>query len=255
MSAAHHSTSASSSPVQAPSRAADRQRRRMARTQQQATTIAASRNGPAATFPPVMWGASGVHSVGWLMTGESGWLVTAVYVACQFAASAAPSSTTEGSAARTRNSGTRRHGRTATSTGNARSTSGCTHMAAPVCHAARDTRPWLIASTAYSSSPTATASSGCPHRPETFHSATAPAAASSARRPRDTPSRSASASAANSGTHEIAIWYGPASTHTAGCRLCGPGIRVDRPVAAMITETGSRITAAPGSDTSPVGWV
>ena len=52
------------------------QRRRIASAHRQASTIVASRNGPAATFWLAMCGASEVHAVGWLMTGESGWLVT-----------------------------------------------------------------------------------------------------------------------------------------------------------------------------------
>ena len=78
-----------------------------------------------------MCGASEVHAVGWLITGELGWLVTAAYVACQLATAAAPSSTIDGAADRTRNSGIRRHGSTASSTGSASSTSGCTQTAAP----------------------------------------------------------------------------------------------------------------------------
>ena len=50
--------------------------RRIASAHRQASTIVASRNGPAATFWLAMCGASEVHAVGWLMTGESGWLVT-----------------------------------------------------------------------------------------------------------------------------------------------------------------------------------
>src|SRR6516225_6777013 len=95
------------------------QRRRTASAQQQASTTVASRAGPAATLPPYMCGASDVHAVGWLMIGESGWLVTEIYVACQLASAAAPSSTTDGSAARTRNIGIRRHGSSASSTGSA----------------------------------------------------------------------------------------------------------------------------------------
>ncbi len=38
----------------------------------------ASRNGPAATLWLAICGASEVHAVGWLMTGELGWLVTEV---------------------------------------------------------------------------------------------------------------------------------------------------------------------------------
>ena len=92
----------------------------------------------------------------------------------------------------------RRHGKTASSTGSASSTSGCTHTAAPASQPARPARPRLCASTAYSSSPTATASSGCPQRAETDHKIPASAAASSPRFRQVTPSRSASASAANS---------------------------------------------------------
>ena len=54
------------------------QRRRIASAHRQASTIVASRNGPAATFWLAICGASEVHAVGWLMTGESGWLVTDV---------------------------------------------------------------------------------------------------------------------------------------------------------------------------------
>ena len=87
------------------------QRRRTASAQQQASTIVASRAGPAATFVFDKCGASDVHAVGWLITGEFGWLVTEVYVACQLASAAAPSSTTDGRADLTRNAGIRRHGR------------------------------------------------------------------------------------------------------------------------------------------------
>ena len=48
----------------------------MASAHTQASAIVASRNGPAATLVLVMCGASDVQIVGWLMTGESGWLVT-----------------------------------------------------------------------------------------------------------------------------------------------------------------------------------
>jgi hypothetical protein len=48
----------------------------MASAHRQASTIVASLNGPAATLWLAMCGASDVHSVGWLTTGESGWLVT-----------------------------------------------------------------------------------------------------------------------------------------------------------------------------------
>src|SRR5215472_10842808 len=127
------------------------QRRRTASAQQQASTIVASRAGPAATFVPDMCGASEVHAVGWLITGEFGWLVTDTYVACQLATAAAPSSTIEGRADRTRNGGIRRHGSTASSTGSASSTSGCTQTAAPASQPACAVRDRLSASTAYSS--------------------------------------------------------------------------------------------------------
>jgi hypothetical protein len=89
-SATHHSTSVSSavdqaaappalaSPALASAVAMARQRRRIASAHRQASTIVASRNGPAATFWLAICGASEVHAVGWLMTGESGWLVTDV---------------------------------------------------------------------------------------------------------------------------------------------------------------------------------
>jgi hypothetical protein len=84
----------------------------------------ASRNGPAATFWLAICGASEVHAVGWLMTGESGWLVTDVYVSCQLAIAVAPTSTADGSAVRTRNGAMRRHAMTASITGSASSTRG-----------------------------------------------------------------------------------------------------------------------------------
>ena len=48
----------------------------MASAHRQASTIVASRKGPAATLWLAICGASDVQIVGWLMTGESGWLVT-----------------------------------------------------------------------------------------------------------------------------------------------------------------------------------
>jgi hypothetical protein len=140
------------------------------------------------------------------MVGEFGWLVTDVYIAPQLARPAMPSRTAEGSAARMRNHGRRRQGSSATTAGTASSTSGWTHTAAPVSQPARTGRSSDSASTAYSSSPTATASSGCPHRAETLHSAHASATASKPRFHSETPSRSARASAANSTTQHSAIW-------------------------------------------------
>lgn len=49
-----------------------------ATAQPQATTIATTRAGPAATAPPCNGVASGSHSVGWLTCGQFGCLVTAV---------------------------------------------------------------------------------------------------------------------------------------------------------------------------------
>jgi len=63
----------------------------------------------------------------------------------------------------------------------------------------------------------------------------------------------ASASAANSVTQHSAIWYGPASSQTGGCRLCGPGMTSERPRAEISAAHGTRMTAAPGSEISPVG--
>jgi hypothetical protein len=81
----------------------------------------------------------------------------------------------------------------------------------------------------------------------------APATASSPRVQRGTSSRSARASAANTGRQPIAIWYGPASSQTAGCRLAGPGMASDRWNAVISAAQGSRMTAAPGSEMRPVG--
>jgi hypothetical protein len=53
-----------------------RQWRRTASAHRQASRIVASRNGPAATFCPAICGARDVQAVGWLITGELGWLVT-----------------------------------------------------------------------------------------------------------------------------------------------------------------------------------
>ena len=78
------------------------------------------------------------------------------------------------------------------------------------------------------------------------------AAVSSARFQRVTPSRSASASTANATTHDTAIWYGPETSQTAGCRLCGPGICSDRPSALIRAAHGSRMMAVPGSEIKPV---
>ena len=77
--ATHQSTAASSSGGQRrpPWPAYSAQRRRSTTAHRQAIAIVASRNGPAATLVLAMCGASDVHSVGWLTTGESGWLVTA----------------------------------------------------------------------------------------------------------------------------------------------------------------------------------
>src|SRR5512146_1048888 len=85
--AAHQSTSASSvgvhaAPAPAPASAGPPrgsracQAWRTASAHRQASTIVASRNGPAATLWLLIAGASDVQAVGWLMTGESGWLVT-----------------------------------------------------------------------------------------------------------------------------------------------------------------------------------
>ena len=79
------------------------------------------------------------------------------------------------------------------------------------------------------------------------------AAASRPRFQNRTPSCSASASAANSVTQHSAISYGPATSQTGGCRLCGPGMVSDRPSAEITAAQGSRMTAAPGSEISPVG--
>ena len=94
------------------------------------------------------------------MLGALGWLVTAWMVAVQFAAAAAAKVTIGGVAARVTKPGSRRGSTASTRTGNASSTSGCTATAAPASQAARLGRSSPIARTAYSTSPTATASSG-----------------------------------------------------------------------------------------------
>src|SRR5215831_10944840 len=68
----------------------------------QATRMARALAGPAATIPLPMWGAKDVHTVGWFIVGELGWLVTALNVASRFAKAAAPSTSAPGAAARVR---------------------------------------------------------------------------------------------------------------------------------------------------------
>src|SRR5579859_4979018 len=140
-------------------------------------------------------------------------------------------------------------------TGSVSSTSGWMAMAAPVSHAARFGRPRASARTAYRNSPTAIASSGWPQRTDTLHSATASAVASTARWYQGVPRCSAIASAANSTTADRMTWYGPASSHTAGCGLCVLCTASESPAASATATSGTRMTTAPGSDTRPVGWV
>ena len=99
-------------------------------------------------------------------------------------------------------------------------------------------------------SPTATASSGCPHRTVTLHSAVALAAASQKRLGLVAPRRSAIASAANSATAEMATWYGPANNHTLGYAPWACGTVSWSPARSMTAMAGIKMMAAPGSETS-----
>ena len=162
-----------------------------------------TRAGPVATRSWLTCGARDVHGVGWSTIGEFGWLVTALTVAAQFAAAAAASSTVAGAAARARKPASRRGSMRTSTNGSASSTSGCTATAAPISQADRTVRPERdSARMPYSSSATASASSGWPQRTETFHSTTAPAAARNARLSLVTLRCSAIASAANSTTDD-----------------------------------------------------
>ncbi len=122
--------------------------------------MASTRAGPAATAPPLRCGASEIHRVGWSTAGQLGCLVTAVRVACQFAAPAAASSSAPGAAARARKPGQRCGPIVTTRMGTASSTSGCTATAAPVSHPARAVLDADNARKACNNSPMATASSG-----------------------------------------------------------------------------------------------
>src|ERR1700683_4022847 len=104
--------------------------------QRQATTTASVRLGPAATVPFPRCGARNSHGVGGSTWGQLGCLVTAVIVGFQFAAAAAPSSTTLGAAALARKPTSRLGSSTAASSGTASSTSRCTATAAPLLHPA-----------------------------------------------------------------------------------------------------------------------